>query len=227
MPAPAGPPPSDPPRAAAPPRRFSFRDFFLGMAAGVVTTMVVLGLLVVGAAMMVSRMATEGESGVSAALPPPEFPAAGQRSIYGKADRSWTFRTLEGDPVTLADFEGKVVFLNFWATWCGPCVVEIPSIQKLRDALEKDAVAFVLVSDEDRDKIRSFIERKKWSLTSFRMDGDRPALFEAPGIPATFILDPQGVVVFQHIGMAQWDHESTVTFVRDLLAKKPVRGASD
>jgi thiol-disulfide isomerase/thioredoxin len=60
-------------------------------------------------------------------------------------------------PATLADFKGQVVVLNFWATRCGPCVAETPGLDRLRKALAADAVAFVLVSDEDAATIRAFL----------------------------------------------------------------------
>ena len=205
-----------------PPRRFSVRDFLLGMAAGVFATVLAIGVIVGVATYFLSTIGPDGASFQSAGEPP-EFPSGQPLSIFGRADESWTFTTLDGAPATLADFKGKVVFLNFWATWCGPCVAEMPSIARLRDALKDDPVAFVLVSDEARDTIDRFIKKKEWTLTSYRADGDPPAVFESPGIPATYIVNPDGLVVFKHVGMAQWDHESTVAFVRGLLPKAPVK----
>jgi thiol-disulfide isomerase/thioredoxin len=201
-------------------RRFSWRDFILGMIAGAIGGILVLFLLVFGLAYYVVR--SESGTGFVASESVgsiPEFPAAQPLSIYGRADDTWTFTTLDGQSATLADFRGKVVFLNFWATWCGPCVAEMPSIERLRDALKDDPVEFVLVSEEEKDTIDRFIKRKQWRLTSYRTDVDTPPVFESFGIPTTYILNPDGLVVFKHVGMAQWDHESTVSFVRRLLTK--------
>src|SRR5262252_6664791 len=67
----------------------------------------------------------------------------------GQMAPDFTIKDQSGHPVKLSDYQGKVVFLNFWATWCGPCVAEMANIQKLHDRLGSDEVAFLLVSDED------------------------------------------------------------------------------
>jgi thiol-disulfide isomerase/thioredoxin len=213
---------TDPPPASVqvtPRKRFSVRDFFIGLASGVVLTVVAIVLLFFGLAIVASRMVNESGGLSTSSLPVPDFPGGGTRSVYGAADDQWTFKTLDGKPVTLSEYRGKVVFLNFWATWCGPCIEEMPSIQKLQAAVKDDAIAIVLVSDEDEKKIRDFLKSKNWSLTSFRTDSRRPKIFDAAGIPATFIISPDGMLVFRHIGMGQWDHESSLKFLRGLLTK--------
>jgi thiol-disulfide isomerase/thioredoxin len=213
------PPPAVPPPSVGPTRRrFSWRDFFIGVGTGVVVTILGLVLLVVGASLLIDRMmANDPES--SMMLPAPEFPTAAQKPVYGPADMRWTFQTLDGKPVTLADYRGKVVFLNFWATWCGPCVEELPNIRKLQETVKNDAIAFVLVSDEDRATIETFAKKKPMALPVFHAEGKSPPLFATNGIPTTFIIDPAGTVVFKYVGAAQWNHATAVTFLRGLMSR--------
>ena len=210
------PPPVLPTQVLRP--KFSWRDFFVGVVAGIVALVGVGALLVVGLVMYAAKVMNDPATAVS--LPAPDFPTEAQRSVYGQADAAWTFKTLAGAPVTLADYRGKVVFVNFWATWCGPCVEEMPSIEKLHTQLKDEDVAFVLVSDESVDTIQKFLAKKKFELLPFRNEVARPALFEADGIPASFIVDRQGTVVFKQIGMAGGDRPATITFLRKVLADR-------
>jgi len=211
-------PPVTPPPVIAK-RRFSWGDFFLGVALGVVGT---VGMIVLAGFVLVAiatRMAGSASDGASIAAPAPELPTRTPLPVYGMADRGWTFHTLDGEPATLDAFKDKVVVLNFWATWCGPCVAEMPSLDRLRAAVADDPVAIVLVSDEDASTIRSFLSKQAMTLTSYRSKGSTPALFATDGIPTTFIVTPDGRIVARHVGMATWDDPSVVTFVRSLASK--------
>jgi thiol-disulfide isomerase/thioredoxin len=215
---PAVPPVAPPPVLVK--RRFAWGTFFVGVAAGVVGTVAAIVLAGVVLAYLVSRMA--GGAGVDASMtaPAPDLPTGTPLPVYGLADRGWTFHTLDGEPATLGSFTDKVVVLNFWATWCGPCVAEMPSLERLRGAVAGDPVAIVLVSDEDAPTIRAFLTRKAMALTSYRSQGPTPRLFETDGIPTTFIVAPNGRVVVRHVGMAKWDDPSVVTFIRNLVSAK-------
>jgi len=228
LPQAAPPAPIAAPAAAPPParRRFSWRDFFIGVVAGMILTVVGAVLLIAGLAIVGSRLAGDGQD-LAMELPAPDVPAAthAQRPVYGSADVTWTVHALDGTPATLGQYRGKVVFLNFWATWCGPCVAELPAIQKLHEALKDNPVAFVLVSEEDAPTLKAFLAKKPVSLPVFRSDGHTPPLFASSAIPTTFIIDPDGLVVFKRVGAAQWDQATAETFIRGLLGATPAAGA--
>ena len=175
-------------------------------------------LLVAGFLTLAHKMAAVSNRLREAALPAPDLPPQGRHEAYGQADMNWTFQTLAGAPVKLADYRGRVVFLNFWATWCGPCVAEMPSIQRLHDRLNNDNVAFILVSDEDVPKIEQFLEDNPLRLPVFSAPGAPPSLFRTPAIPATFVIDTNGMVVLREIGATRWNHDNMLTFLRGLLS---------
>jgi len=139
---------------------------------------------------------------------------------------SWDFALeatdLDGMRVSFADFRGEVLVLNFWATWCGPCIAEMPSLAGLREKTEGAGVRFACVTREkEMDKVRAFVEKRGLALPVYVLEGEPPEVFRTRGIPATFILDRAGMIAMRHIGAARWDAESVVNFVRG-LAVTPV-----
>jgi thiol-disulfide isomerase/thioredoxin len=128
----------------------------------------------------------------------------GASETLGESEYGWKLTALDGRETTLAEHRGKVVFVNVWATWCGPCIAEMPSIQGLYEAAQKEGVVFVLVSEEAAPTVQKFVEQEKYSFPVFTTQVV-PAKFQSPGIPATFIVSRQGAIVHQHVGMANWN----------------------
>lgn len=149
------------------------------------------------------------------ACPATPLEAAGANDL-GAADYDWRLTALDGRELSFAEFQDQVVFLNVWATWCGPCRREMPAIQRLHDSVSGDGVALVLVSQEDVSDVREFVEKEKYTFPVYLSAGAIPGVFESRGIPATFILNRQGRVVFEHIGAAAWDSDVCQSFLRAL-----------
>jgi thiol-disulfide isomerase/thioredoxin len=147
----------------------------------------------------------------------PRFPSGEEPTVLGKAEEAWTLQTLDGKDVQFASFHGKVIFLNRWATWCGPCVSEIPSIERLAESVKGEDVVFLLVSDESPQLVRAFVEKKGLQVPVYVSRSKVPALFTSHAIPATFIVNRRGEIVFQHIGSANWDSDDGRRFLRSLL----------
>jgi thiol-disulfide isomerase/thioredoxin len=138
------------------------------------------------------------------------------------AEYDWMLEDLNGQPVSFSQFKGKTVFLNIWATWCGPCVGEMPSIAKLAASprLKEKGIAFVCVSTDDAlDPVRRFLSKRDWPMTFFRA-GDLPPVFSTDGIPATFVIDPSGRVVAAEVGASDWDDPIVVEFLEKTAAKR-------
>jgi thiol-disulfide isomerase/thioredoxin len=140
--------------------------------------------------------------------------------ISEPADYNWTLMDLDGQAVSFAKFKGKTVFLNIWATWCGPCVGEMPSIAKLaRDPrLQNKNIEFVCVStDGSALAVRQFLADKHWPMTILRADS-LPAVFSSEGIPATFLIGPDGRIAASRVGAADWNEPDVVAFLEKLAS---------
>lgn len=128
------------------------------------------------------------------------------------------FTDAEGAAMTVADLSGKVVVMNFWATWCPPCRAEMPSIDRLAGELAGDDVAVVTVSTDrgDRAKIDKFFEEiEVQNLTVYRdQNSDLAREAGALGLPITLIIDRDGREVARLIGDAEWDSDEAKTIVR-------------
>jgi len=128
--------------------------------------------------------------------------------------------SLQGEPVDLASYRGQVVVLNFWATWCPPCVAEMPSLERLHRALGAEGLAVVTVStDEDEEALREFVTRYGLSLPVLLDPGGRVAstAYRTTGFPETFVLDRAGVLLQHTIGPAEWDSPEALAHFRGLL----------
>jgi thiol-disulfide isomerase/thioredoxin len=154
--------------------------------------------------------------------PPREAPTLEGTALSKPADYGWVLSDLEGRAVPFARYQGKVVFLNIWATWCRPCVMELPSIARLARSPGLDRVAFVCVSvDQDRAAVQRFLEGKDWPMT-FLHSYEPPAAFttSSGAIPATFLVAPDGRIAASAIGSASWDDPSVVAFLENLAGGK-------
>jgi thiol-disulfide isomerase/thioredoxin len=109
-------------------------------------------------------------------------------------------------PVAFSQLKGKVIFVNNWASWCPPCIAEMPSIQELKSKLKDVDVEFVMVSfDEDRDKAMKFMAKRKFDFNVYFPGQEYP--FVTSSIPATFIIDKKGNTVMEHTGMTDYSSD--------------------
>jgi len=195
--------------------KFFNKYFFIGLGSGV---LLIIGLIFLGGYLLTRTIdgpKSSQEKKDSGLKPPASF--TDQRvSLYEQSD-GWSVRTFEGEEVELSRYRGKVVFLNFWATWCPPCVMEMPNIQNLYDSLKNEEVAFLLISKEEKETVQTFIEEKDYNFPVYLSKGKIPNAVRSNSIPATYILDREGVIVFKHTGSAKWDDESCSRFLRSLL----------
>jgi thiol-disulfide isomerase/thioredoxin len=137
------------------------------------------------------------------------------------ASYDWTLLDLNDRTTSFARFKGKAVFLNIWATWCGPCVQEMPSIARLAEdpQLRGKGIEFVCVStDESTEAVRRFLEGRGWTMSFLRAE-KFPSVFLTEVIPATFIIAPDGRIVAREFGSARWDTPDVVALLTKLTAE--------
>jgi thiol-disulfide isomerase/thioredoxin len=130
----------------------------------------------------------------------------------------WSLLDLDDQPVSFSKFKGKTIFLNIWATWCGPCVGEMPSIASLaRDPRWQSMnVEFVCVSiDDSTDTVRTFTKGKDWTMTFLRAVRV-PAVFDTDAIPATFLIASDGRIAAHEVGAADWNERHVSAFLEKL-----------
>ena len=125
-----------------------------------------------------------------------------------------------GSTVKLSDLKGKVVLLNFWATWCPPCREEIPSMMKLNSLMTGKPFQMLAVSIDEGGKpdIESFFKETGFSLPTYQdASGASPKAYGVTGVPETFIIDKNGIIVKKIIGGVAWDSPEVVTFLEGLM----------
>ena len=138
----------------------------------------------------------------------PAFPAKTIGQLTGNLayPHSLPLLTLDGQPANLSDLKGKVVFVNLWASWCPPCVAEMPGIHALYQKMDPAKVAFVMISlDDNPAKARALLKRQGYTFPVYFPTGPLPAPFNSSSIPSTVILGPDGRVAARHDGMAEYD----------------------
>ena len=135
------------------------------------------------------------------------------------ADLSVQLTTLDGDPFSLTAFEGKTVFINVWATWCAPCLAEMPNIHSLYQQVASDAIVFVMINvDERLDVARQYVEQKNYTFPVYRLTHPLPAVYDSSVLPTTYIIAPNGKLVNKQVGMAQYDTAEFKAYLRQLSA---------
>jgi thiol-disulfide isomerase/thioredoxin len=137
-------------------------------------------------------------------------------------DYKFTIKDLQGNKVPFEQFKGKVIFLNMWATWCGPCRAEMPGIQSLYDKVKSDSIVFVMLSwdkDQDKPKIEKYLEKNSFSFPVYQPAGYLPEHLQVPSIPTTFIISKAGKVIQKEVGTRNYDTKRMVQYLKAEAAK--------
>ena len=122
---------------------------------------------------------------------------------------------LEGSAIDLKQFTGKKIFLNFWATWCKPCILEMPNIEHAQELLSDDNYVFLLASDEAVGRINRFKATHEFELDLVRVE--TPFLdIGILSLPTTIIIDQEGKIAYNHVGAQEWDSPQLIEKLRNL-----------
>lgn len=124
-----------------------------------------------------------------------------------------------GEVVQLASLKGQVVFVNFWATWCPPCIAEMPTIQKMSDEFKGNDKLTILMVDVDnrRERSQKFMDKRKFDLPLYTPVSAIPSSYLGGAIPTTLVVNKYGKVVFKHEGMGDFSSKKFIKFIYDLI----------
>ena len=138
----------------------------------------------------------------------------------GEQVPSFTLRKDDGQVLALADYRGKIVVLNFWATWCGPCIEEMPSLNRFTEKYAGKGVDVVAVSlDEDPDAYREFLAKNQISFLTLRDPSRRTSLlYGTYKLPESYIISREGRLLNKIIGAADWTSREMTSNVDGILA---------
>jgi len=130
-------------------------------------------------------------------------------------------KDLKGAKRKLSNYRGKLVFLNFWATWCGPCRIEMPSMQRLYDELKDEGLVILAIDlQEETKRVRKFVSRYKLTFPILLdQKGEVGALYSARSIPTTYLIDKDGMIFGGAIGAREWDTPQMISVFREILQK--------
>ena len=143
-----------------------------------------------------------------------------EKSEVGFKAPSFTVRNLKGQRVQLADHKGKVIILNLWATWCGPCRVEMPGMENLYRRYRSQGLEILAVSLDkgSSEKVQTFADEYRLSFPVLMdSEGEVEGRYHTLTIPTTFVIDKKGMIVAEVEGAKHWESEETFKAVEYLL----------
>ena len=124
---------------------------------------------------------------------------------------------LSGNSVDVSQFKGKTVLVNFWATWCKPCLQEMPSLAAIQNQFKDQPIVFLFASNETTEQINRFKHKQKFEFNYLHL-GNLEAL-NIQALPTTFIFDQTGELKFSEIGFRDWTSPASIEIITNILPK--------
>ena len=134
------------------------------------------------------------------------------------SDYNWKLQSGFGENVDFSETKGEVVFINFWATWCPPCVAEMPDLYTLYGDYKED-VNFLFVANDQKDKVNQFLEKHEYNLPIYYELGRAPEELQSRSLPTTYIISRSGKIVVSEKGAANWNGDRTRKLLDKLIAE--------
>ena len=137
-------------------------------------------------------------------------------------DYNFSVRDIKGNIVSADQFKGKVIFLNLWATWCGPCRAEMPTIQDLYNEVDHEKIVFLMLSLDnigDEEKVKKFITKKEFTFPVYTRTTSLPELLHVPSIPTTLLVSKGGKVVSRNVGTNNFNTKKFKNFLLEQTSK--------
>lgn len=133
---------------------------------------------------------------------------------------NWFLTGLNTSSVGVNELEGKVLFVSLWATWCGPCIAEMPTMKKLY-ADYKDKVTFLFITRENWQTVSKFYKRRNYDFPTYNSNNGMPNEIYSESIPATYIIGADQKIAINKIGTADWNSQRVRKTLDGLLKKMP------
>lgn len=124
-------------------------------------------------------------------------------------------KELNGQVIDLSQFKGKTIFINFWATWCKPCLQEMPSIERAQAQLKNENIVFLLASNEEPEEIEQFKNKHNYSFQYVRIENLEALNIVA--LPTTYIFNSEGKLKFSESGSRNWDDISSIELITKIM----------
>lgn len=134
-------------------------------------------------------------------------------------DYNWNLADLNGNPVNFRQSIGEVAVINLWATWCPPCIAEMPSFQKLYSEYG-DKIDFYFISSEDAEKIQLFLDKKNYVLPVYQPLSIAPDKLQSRALPTTYVISRNGKIVVDKKGAANWNDSGFKSLLDELLEEE-------
>lgn len=133
-------------------------------------------------------------------------------------DYDWNLVNLKGEPVNFRRSIGEVAVINLWATWCPPCIAEMPSFQKLYDQYG-NKIHFYFISTEDAGKLKQFLDKKNYRLPVYQPLDMAPQKLQSQSLPTTIVISRNGKIAVNKKGSANWNDSGFKELLDELLAE--------
>ena len=124
-------------------------------------------------------------------------------------------KELKGQTIDLNQYQGKAVFINFWATWCKPCIQEMPTIERAQNILAGKDVVFLFASDEEQERTNNFIKKHSYNFHYVHLENLEELKLQA--LPTTFIFNPEGKLKFSESGFRNWDEPANIELITKII----------
>jgi thiol-disulfide isomerase/thioredoxin len=137
-------------------------------------------------------------------------------------DYEFSIQDLDGKTINFKEYKGKVIFLNMWATWCGPCRAEMASIQQLYSKVDHKNISFIMLSIDRGgvQRVKNYVSSKQFTFPVFMATTDLPEQLQVPSIPTTFIIGMDGKLISKKVGTTNFNTPEFKEYLEGLTTKK-------
>lgn len=132
-------------------------------------------------------------------------------------DFNWKLIDHKGNSVNFQEMEGEIILVNFWATWCPPCIAEMPNLNELHKDYG-DKIRFLFIANDDLEKVQAYLTKNNYDLPVYFQKSKAPSTLYSRSIPATFLIDDRGKIIMKKIGVSDWNSETVRNQIDELIA---------